>query len=283
MNTCHVTVEAGFDEALKIMVLSDVHVGSVNCDYRMFERTVSLIERVDYVLLNGDLGDCIHAYPLEQRFRMDMIDPQRSTPQEQFQYLHDAFQSYIGKFILITDGNHEEKWSRRAGFDISRMLAGMLKAEYSYGFLGNIIFNFRGRGNGMKRIFEISMSHGKGSAKTEAGRVRSLISLASSFPYADIYLMGHYHELGKVQTSTELDDKRKPLTSTHKYFAFTGGFLRGYVPGRRSYIEGLKPTTIGALLILVTPFPSERKMPPIVEFREIMENGGFLQIPRELK
>jgi hypothetical protein len=73
---------------------------------------------------------------------------------------------------------------------------------------------------------------------------------------ADVYAMGHVHELAFTTTQKLYVDRKLHIAEKIQYYILTGGFLRGYCPNSTSYIEKkmLRPTRLGSAKISITPF-----------------------------
>jgi len=103
--------------------------------------------------------------------------------------------------------------------------------------------------------------HGRGGGRTLGVSVNHVSDLKNIFPDGDIYVMGDDHKkwtysTSRLTLSKNYDRYGRPIVRNKKtILCRSGGFLRGYVPGKQSYIaqKALPPTDIGAAKINIIP------------------------------
>jgi len=161
-----------------------------------------------------------------------------------------------GKWLGLTQGHHhhtaiigQTKDKENITVDSDVYLAKLLKAKYLDEF-GFIELSWP---NGGK--FHIVVFHGSGSSTFPWGPLNRLWRLVPNF-HADILLCGHQTKKAVAETDRlifpEVGDK-----VTHKTVKMvgTGGWTKGYVNGRRTYIsEGaMSPVALGQPIIHLRP------------------------------
>lgn len=180
--TTAATVEV--EANMKIMIVSDVHLGSKFTDYKLLKSLYTDLKNNDFkVLLNGDLID---NYPPNGRLAKVGVDEQIIPPSMQRELYQKLLEDLAAnqKLIAINIGNHEE--------------------FSDLDFLGNFkrkypeipLFLNRGRlfllvGNGRK--YEIALVH-KSRFNSFLNPTHSAIrELTLTFPGADAIITSHTH------------------------------------------------------------------------------------------
>jgi hypothetical protein len=107
-----------------------------------------------------------------------------------------------------------------------------------------------------KAVLDVWAYHGKGAARLVGGSLNTVQQMTDQAE-ADIYLMGHDHKksIGLINR-LRLTRVGHDIKLSHRkcVLARTGSFLRGYVPGQRSYVvdKNLNPTDLGVVKIEMT-------------------------------
>ncbi len=161
-----------------------------------------------------------------------------------------------GKWLGLTQGHHhhpvslgKSKSNEDLTMDSDVYLANKLKAKWLDEF-GFVRLTWPGGGT-----FHIVAYHGKGSSVFPWGPLNQLWRLVPNF-HADLLLMGHQTKKAMAETDRllfpEQGDKLRHMTIK---IVGTGGWTKGYVNGRRTYVsEGaLSPVALGQPLIHLRP------------------------------
>jgi hypothetical protein len=164
-----------------------------------------------------------------------------------------------GKLLGLIEGNHFGEFAN--GTTTTQLLCTRLEAQYlgCSAFIRVFLKYQTGNGKRMDKgtFVDIWAHHGMGAARLVGGslnRVQQMEEAAS----ADIYLMGHDHKKS-IGTKTRLKLKYSPhgirLSHQKVLLARTGSFLKGYVPGKASYVAdaAMSPTDLGVIKIELTP------------------------------
>ena len=156
-----------------------------------------------------------------------------------------------GRLIGLHNGNHD--WQMANGKYASEILAERLGCRHlGYSAHSRIMVSNVLPKSGVKSSITIFSSHGKGSGKLLGSPWNSLEQMSRIFNDVDLFAMGHDHSLGAIP-DTRLKvvynhkTKKSELKEVKRLFIRTGSSLRGYVPGKRSYISKAlyKPCSMG--------------------------------------
>jgi hypothetical protein len=156
------------------------------------------------------------------------------NPDDQKYAIVEMLKPYKHLCLGLLTGNHEERTFKYSGHDPSRAMAKMLDIPYlRYGAFLRLKVGDIG--------YTVYATHGGSGAATSAGKLNAVKKLAT-WVDADIYLMGHMHDL-LVDSSIRktLDLRNKVVRDRRQTFCVTGSFLtfedsysemKGYSPGR---------------------------------------------------
>jgi len=252
----------------QLVPLGDIHLGHPNCDLDSVQKTIDYIKKTKNCIWlgMGDYADAIQ--PKDWRFDFHAIDFDFPTPDLQYREITRLFKPIKHKCIGLLDGNHDLIHWKKHAHNYVDGLAYDLKVPYlSINAYIRLIFR-RKKGNleGKKTsgsVFNIYAHHGWTGARTPGGKVNRIEDLSDIFPGLNLYLMGHVHERGSAFPRVQLFVNRNLTIKHHEMnFVFTGGFLRGYVDGKASYIEEktYKPAALGAPLIEIKVEPTPAKV-----------------------
>lgn len=194
---------------LYIYPLSDLHLGSPNCDLDYFRYWCHLFEqnrsknKVIYLL--GDLIDL-------QSIRIGSFEQDISADEQICELIEllKPFKKYIN---YMTTGNHEKRNKRDYNLDVSKVISEILGVRYDKSdFFDTLNIN--------NKKFTIYAKHGtKFSARPELAQgtmIRDTMNID-----ADLIMQGHNHFC---------DYFNRPIQSANgikrKHYAFTGHFLK---------------------------------------------------------
>jgi UDP-2,3-diacylglucosamine pyrophosphatase LpxH len=198
-----------------LVPFGDLHWGHERCNKEAGLATLAqAAEAGDAILLMGDLGD----YGLSGSVGASAYE-QAITPQEQAIEIEELLTPYRSQIIGIITGNHEERIRKRTSYDISRELAKDLGVPY-LGFGGIIRFVVGGRG------YTIFAKHGKSGAATLGGKINAIQKYRHLCPNADVYLMGHVHDLRHIPTlARDYNTRSKTVKAKTQHFIVTGHYM----------------------------------------------------------
>lgn len=160
-----------------------------------------------------------------------------------------------GRLIGLLEGNHFGTFQN--GTTTTQKLCELLQCKY-LGVNGFIRLAFQSTtGHKGYTSVDIWAHHGLGAARLHGGSMNRVEAMAE-IAEADIYLMGHDHKKSvAIKSRLKLVGGGSNIRLAHRkvLMARTGSFLRGYVPGEKSYVarRSLNPTDLGVVKIELTP------------------------------
>lgn len=201
---------------MNVVFLGDCHLGDKNFDEEKLKKDIKWIksQKNTVVILMGDmintgLKDSVGAGSFD-----DTI-----TPQEQLDQIYELLLPIKKQIIGIHIGNHERRIYERTSIDVIKNLAKQLNINY----LESSAFNHIRFGN---QTYVIYSTHGSSGSTTLGGKINACIKL-SSFIDADIYAMGHVHDLSAyTRDGFRLSKQNKTLEEIKTYFVLTGHYLK---------------------------------------------------------
>lgn len=231
--------EGSFDEPIRIIPLSDIHLGSKQCNLAKVRQAIDLIMETPncYTVLMGDQTETAtktsvgmatydEDFCLEDQIRLivKMLKP-----------LADA-----GKILGCLVGNHEMRVAYSTSLNIVKMIARELKINY-LGFQGYLSIHVG------EQSYSIMVAHGKGGASTPAGKLRAMRNL-SKVAEADLYLSGHTHgRIYDYDLKNYIDEEEDIVKSKRIIYAVCGSFLE-YWDGYAE-MKLLSPSSTGVISI----------------------------------
>lgn len=251
---------------LTIVGFGDLHFGHRNCDKDMIRNVIDYIKRNDcYWLGGGDYGDAI--IPTDRRFDFRSLDEEYKTPQLQYNRIEEMFNPIADKCLGLLDGNHDIIHWKKHAHNYVEELAERIGTEYltisSY-----LRFHFEE----FDANFDMYAHHGWTGARTKGGKIARIYDLEAIFPFADMYMMFHMHDLGIVDKKAKLwVDENEEIRDKLSWFVCGGAFLRGYVPDQVSYVEErtYRPGVLGSPILTIQPKRGKSGVSFDVKYEEI--------------
>ena len=194
---------------LYIFPLSDLHLGSAQCDLEFFDVWRKEFEKASDNKVIYLLGDMLE-FP---RASLDAYSVTMST-HDALERLIEFLEPYSEYIRWVVSGNHEIRTMREHNFDISQSIAKRLGAKYSRtDFFDKII-------EGDKELI-IYGKHGTKTSKNSQLAMNNFIRDMADID-ANLYMQGHNH-----YCSFDSNYRRGFDDGDRRYYAFTGHFL-GY-------------------------------------------------------
>lgn len=246
-----------------LVPFGDVHYGApLHCKSEWKRFCDRQKDRKDVMFLGiGDYCDLVSASE-RSRIKMGKDGLHESTMSR----IEDMYRSTIDDFyetvsfmknrcIGMIEGNHYGNFGD--GTTTTQRLCQKLNAKY-LGVISLVRLQFLVTKT-MYVSIDVLAHHGKGGGQL-AGTPFNQVAKMADIAEADVYLMGHDHNRGCVtgqrirpyqnsKTGKIIMRERKVI------YGRTGSFLKGYVPGKVSYIadSALKPANLGWIEIEITP------------------------------
>ena len=221
---------------IKLYVLSDVHLGSKECDLFLVKKVIKFIKDTPncYCILLGDILDMAL-----KNSKSDIYSSSMSGADTQ-KLAIELLTPIKDKILAITPGNHENRVWRECGIDISLWLAEKLNLENNYRANALAIqLTFGKDTNSQPYHLTIFGQHGAyGSGRKLGSAMNAIEDMDGIICNADLYIRAHTHS--PIQGSRKVlsfNDKGNIETKIKYYFnapAFLGiggyGLDKGYRP-----------------------------------------------------
>jgi len=204
------------DDYLLLFPIGDVHFGAKDCDVKLFEDHLKMIQKTpnSAVILTGDLCNI----GLHDSAGAGCFDDEYN-PHEQYDRLIKYLSPLKDKIIAALVGNHEERIRNKTSFDITKLLCVELKCDYlGYGGMLRLLVN--------TVPYHIYATHGSGGGRTIAGKMKRCWDMQFN-AQADLYLHAHVHALNHYPKNYfKIDNQRRCLVEETRHFVLTGSFLK---------------------------------------------------------
>jgi predicted phosphodiesterase len=244
-------------DSVNVYVITDVHVGAMNCNERGFKEFVKTIlkDPDGYWIGLGDYIDCINFSDRKRFSPIEVLNEFKITdlkdlPRVQMKRFYEMIAPIQDKCLALVVGNHEEAYIKYNHFDIYDYLANdlMRQKDLKIGYNGFLKLNF---GTQTRYDVDFYLTHGaKGGGMTEGYPINYIHGIAKE-KEADIYLSGHIHQLvldvkDKLGTTSKCN-----LKNVRKVYAVCGTWLNKYQEGTSGYFESARgwQTTAGYVKI----------------------------------
>ena len=162
------------------------------------------------------------------------------------------------RFLGLLIGNHDNKMATKLQHPIHDRFCeylGVPNLGYSCILKLHIIRKYGS--SQTTRLLKIYAHHGAGAGRKKGSKVNRIEDLAASFPFCDIYAMGHVHDrMCHVSTVLDATEKINKLVAMPRAFGITGTFLETYTQGTISYSEQAQypPTALGVITFTIKPY-----------------------------
>jgi predicted phosphodiesterase len=183
------------------MLLSDIHIGSPQCDYATFLRHADLLAKHDnlYAIVLGDVVE----WAISQRMMSSVLE-QVMPPAVQARFWKAFVSDLLKKLVAVVMGNHEGRSERYGGFDVG---------EYLYHELTNGAAPYLKDGGSLRILvgeqeYSGLLMHGDGipgnSMYSKTAKHQRL--QRHQWGWHDFACIGHTHEAEVLVTEVPTDD-----------------------------------------------------------------------------
>lgn len=192
---------------LYLFPLSDIHLGSKNCNLDFFYEWCRRFEKAPDNKAIYLLGDMLE-------FNTTRIDAYGSimSTHEALERLIELLEPYKEYIRYVCTGNHEARTIKEYNYDITRQIASRLDAEYTRNdFFDKIV-------DGDKEF----IVYGKHGTKTSKNLLLNMNNFVNDMNHinADLYVQGHNH-----YSSFYSQYERSYNGGKRAYYLFSGHFL----------------------------------------------------------
>jgi len=178
------------DTEVELLPLSDLHLGSKECDEELINKAIDYIKNNDncYTIL---LGDLIENNVYDNK--INAVHTQKYQVQEQVEQIVNLLKPIKDKILLSVSGNHEYRTEKFTGVDISALIAMNLDIPYQK---NEYFFNLKltsKKNKNTKRSIALFIHHGTGGSGTSGTKLNSIEKLHFRAPLSNIFFVGHHH------------------------------------------------------------------------------------------
>jgi len=242
-----------------LFFLGDLHNGNICFDEQQLKKDVDYIKKKKHSIVfgMGDYNDCINY--LDPRF-----DPNSTTLKKedmnncsyvQTKHLLKLLKPIQNKFIGFIRGNHEEKILKKYNFDVMEMITDNTGVPcFNDSALIRLVFKQ------CKNliVYDVFIAHSRTAGRKKGNKLNLLDDISSNIE-ADIYVIGHNHNLIATKKTKLYLDRGMNIKAKDIILGTSGSYLKSYEKNASSYIEKtLFPvSSIGCLEIQIKPRKKE--------------------------
>lgn len=230
------------DKPIEVIALADLHIGDPSADMKLINSLIAEIQNNPnlYTVLVGDLMNTAIVGSKSDSYSETM------KPSDQLSKCYDLLSPIKDKILAIVPGNHEERISRTAGVDMTRLLSRELGLEHLYTPDAALVLVTFGRDKIHCRpiTYSLYVTHGHGGGGRKVGSKLNSLQDYASIIDADAFIVGHTHLPASFkQTAYRINNSSGIATLHEQLFVNTasalnyGGYGKrgGYQPGSTSY------------------------------------------------
>ena len=241
-------------ENLFIYILADLHLGESLVDMRRVDQLLNEIKSNDNarLIVNGDL--------VNNGIKESVSDIYHETmkPSDQIKMLAQLLEPIKDKILVMTDGNHEARTSKKVGINLMETVAielfGREKAEEIYSNEPYLLFLSFGRNRGRderQTIYSMYGRHGSGGGRTVGAKLNHLERMFEQVN-ADVFIHSHTHVPAVFKLgSHNVDYKNRKATYKEHLFVNSNAFL---LHGGYGEAFGYRPTNTTFPVIILNGY-----------------------------
>jgi predicted phosphodiesterase len=230
-------------DELRLHGISDIHLGSSDCDEEMFLAYLKEIEKdpAARVILNGDL------LQYDTRGSKGDVYRQKYPPSQQKRLMREYLTPIKDKIIGMLGGNHDALRTQEDASPIQD-IAEWLGVPYAAGE-GLFKLPVGRRENKKPFVYTVYCTHGWSNSRAMGGKANNLQRL-SDIVLADVYMISHTHTPMVFPDTYYVPDLRNNKVDKRiRYYVNTGSFQkRGMYPTTK----GMRPVALLNPVILLS-------------------------------
>ncbi len=252
-------------EPIYLIPFGDIHRSAPLCHVEKWLEFLEWAKKKKncYFLGMGDYDDLVSTSERESLMRSPLHDSTVQTLESMYKKHTDRLVKELsfmkGRVIGLLEGNHYAQFQN--GTTSTQRMCDALECKYlGVSAFIRIQFICESRAS-TTNVIDLWAHHGMGAARLIGGSLNRVQQMGEAAEF-DIGLMGHDHKksVGTVNRLRLIGSgDRMRLSHRKVLLARTGSFLRGYVPGERSYVADsmMGPTDLGTIKIEMTPRRSQ--------------------------
>jgi hypothetical protein len=208
----------------------DVHLGSKQSDNTAWEISNQRIKD-DPKAFDFGMGDYVDSIVAkDKRYDPFNKDTRFESVDDAFIFFEDRYRELKDKSGGLLVGNHEWKLIQYSEMNEIKKMCRRFQIPYlSYSALVRLDFP---NGNALQGF----IAHGAGGGRKVGGKLNRLDEVKGKFVDIDFAVYGHTHELATRPTPV-LNIRNRRINSRIIHTAYSGSFLRNYVPETLGYGE----------------------------------------------
>lgn len=260
------TIYTRLDEPAWLRPFSDVHRDAelhADGEWQAWLRYVRTDDANAYYLSLGDNNDFMRAHVRALSAQNDIVDSSISESLQEkcnrsVELLARELEPIRDRLIGIMGGNHYFIFSETEGGVTTRehseaRLARLLGTDYLGTMCLLTLHLVDSRNKANRAEVRVIAHHGVGGGCTIGGSLNRVQRTLGGW-HADVALFGHDHKRGIVPVGDRLSvypglDGSPAIMANSKWVGRTGSFLRGFEPGKSSYVVdgAFEPSSIGTI------------------------------------
>lgn len=186
------------DKEMKVLILSDVHIGHPNCDVNLFNKYLQWARESEARI--WFLGDLIENGTKSSNTKA--VYEQIISPREQLKTLSNILSDYSDIIDICIDGNHEDRTSKLSDINPLEVISSFLDYEW-YDYYSPVLTTvYIG-----DSVYNVYLHHGTGGSKKKSSKIRIFEQILHRFPEQDLIVMGHFHSYQEYEDSTYINGK----------------------------------------------------------------------------
>lgn len=176
------------DGPVCIMQISDVHIGSPQCDVATLIEHIRLLKTIPnlYAVLDGDFTE----WAISPK-QLDAVLGQVGSPQEQLRIFQAILESLAHKAIAVVTGNHDERGFRMAGVDVFEFLCSKIENRGVYLRDGGVL---RLKMRGAEYTWRVSHGDGLRGHSMYSNTAAMARNARHEVGWTDVSSAGHTHD-----------------------------------------------------------------------------------------
>jgi hypothetical protein len=250
-----------YGEPVYVIPFGDIHRSAPLCHEEKWLEFLGWAKKKKncYFLGMGDYDDLVSTSERESLMRSALHDSTVQTIETMYRRHTDRLikemSFFKGKTIGLLEGNHFAQFQN--GETSTQRMCEALECKYlgCSAFIRIILEPTTQRT--CTHAVDIWAHHGLGAARLVGGSLNRVQQMGEAAEF-DVGLMGHDHKKS-IATVNRLKlmgfGEKMRLAHRKVLLARTGSFLKGYVPGEKSYVADgmMNPTDLGVVKIELTP------------------------------
>lgn len=240
-------------KSINIYHLTDTHFGHDGCDVKLLREVIHKIalDPIGLWVHGGDIIDADRPSMRERKALYTHDRPEVLSHEDEKDLLWldkhvlSLFKDIASKCIGMVDGDHFKIFSNN--MTSTAYLCQSLKMPYLGERLGFSSIYAEPAGQRYGLWYDVIVRHGIGAAKTPGGDLSGLVRQSTQWA-ADAHFGGHSHQENCHPTPVMAPNSARSALQEHIVWHIRGGaFLRGYLPGKTTYVEKgeMNPLCVG--------------------------------------